>query len=117
MNKLFFYAFLLQVFACCSINSSAQYIIREAIWDDNPAMIALYQRSASYCKDVLIDGARGSQLIVLSNLRCAIDNGFAFVVQVIDGPDCGRIIAFLIKHRPFAKCYSHILDYGLSCVC
>lgn len=94
-----------------------RYFIRQADSSDKKAIIDLYEKSQRYYKDRLLDGRVVIKPIVEFNLMPSIDEGFAFVVELLtDQKDDGKIIAFLIKHRPLARSYRHIIDQGLSAI-
>jgi RimJ/RimL family protein N-acetyltransferase len=101
---------------CCSSDNNPRYFIREAHWGDKNAMIDLYKKSQNYYKERLLDTRLATRQIVEFDLIPLIDEGFAFVVELLfDDGNC-KIIGFLIKRRPCAKSYRHLLDHGFSAI-
>lgn len=99
---------------CCSSDNNPRYFIREAHWGDKKAMIDLYEKSQNYYKDRLLDGRLATRQIVEFDLIPLIDQGFAFVVELLSMGVNGRIVGFLIHRRPCAKFYRHVLSQGLT---
>jgi hypothetical protein len=116
MRRFFLFCLIMLVVNHLSCHDKARYFIRQACLDDKRAMIDLYKKSESYYKDRFLSGRLAMNYMVGSYLMPSIDEGFAFVVELVSGFGEGKIIAFLIHRRPLSRSCRHILDQGLSAI-
>lgn len=89
------------------------YFIRQAVFEDKQMIMQLYEKSASFLKDHVLESRFQVRQIVNSYINASIDEGFAFVVQTLPGVGMGQIVAFLMKNRPVSNAYRHVVDQGI----